>query len=536
MVLERATVADFEADPVLRLEHYHRYTWASQLAHGRVLDAGCGAGAFSRFLANAPAVTNWVGVDAAAEAITAIGTDGVSGLFVQAKLERLPFAAGYFDCVVALEVLEHTDDPALAIGELRRVLRSSGCLFGSIPTLEKETYLSERWGGNAFHISDPLQVYRCLQATFKHLRFGFATLEIGSVLQFDDLVDADIDTALRRPEEARLGTLVFVASDKEIGARNTRASIVLGVNEVTFLGAVTKPFEAEIRHSGTLVAERDAYIIDLEQRILSLKQEPNEAAPPVGSLEQLAEDLRKSEAVAEHHRHVEAERHAREIAQINAIVLARDRYIVKLEDDLVACRAARETTDALVAARDANIARLETDLSALKMTRETSAALVEERDRYITALETNVIALRATLEADARRFQAALAASDLLVQERDAYLTKLEADIVAFRSALAAADLLVRERDDYIAVLDAKSRALAAAWATAGDQLQEQARVSRELNSEISIQRALVQNADTLAQSQKNEVENLKNEINRIRNIFPVKLFLRIFSSRPTGR
>jgi 2-polyprenyl-6-hydroxyphenyl methylase/3-demethylubiquinone-9 3-methyltransferase len=106
----------------------------------RVLDAGCGGGLVARELAAAGAEV--VGVD------RSLGSLGVArravdgrrgpgnpkgvprsiGSFrpVQGRLERLPFADGDFDAVVAADVLEHLPDLPAAVAELARVLAPGG--------------------------------------------------------------------------------------------------------------------------------------------------------------------------------------------------------------------------------------------------------------------------------------------------------------------------------------------------------------------------------------------------------------------------
>ena len=98
----------------------------------RVLDAGCGGGLVARELAAAGAEV--VGVDRSRGSLgvarRAVGTRFAPA---QGRLERLPFAAGAFDAVVAADVLEHLPDLPAAVDELARVLTPGGSfLFDTV--------------------------------------------------------------------------------------------------------------------------------------------------------------------------------------------------------------------------------------------------------------------------------------------------------------------------------------------------------------------------------------------------------------------
>jgi 2-polyprenyl-6-hydroxyphenyl methylase / 3-demethylubiquinone-9 3-methyltransferase len=97
----------------------------------RVLDLGCGAGLASEALADLG--YDVLGVDASADAIAAArihaGTrDPARGslAYRQGSAEMLLAEAERFDAVVALEVIEHTADPASFVALLARLLRPGG--------------------------------------------------------------------------------------------------------------------------------------------------------------------------------------------------------------------------------------------------------------------------------------------------------------------------------------------------------------------------------------------------------------------------
>jgi 2-polyprenyl-6-hydroxyphenyl methylase/3-demethylubiquinone-9 3-methyltransferase len=98
-------------------------------AASAVLDAGCGNGEFTSFLASLGySVT---GVDVSATAIARSKAQVPNGRFEVASLEAgLPFQGGEFSAVWCSEVLEHITDVHAALSEFNRVL-----VFGGVVVL-----------------------------------------------------------------------------------------------------------------------------------------------------------------------------------------------------------------------------------------------------------------------------------------------------------------------------------------------------------------------------------------------------------------
>jgi SAM-dependent methyltransferase len=119
-------VAHYEGNPYTAL--YERpavQALLPRVARLRVLDAGCGTGRASVWLAEQGA--DVVGVDVSAEMLRMARADVPSASFVLADLaEPLPFEDASFDAVVSSLVMHYLRDWVPTLRELRRVLRPDG--------------------------------------------------------------------------------------------------------------------------------------------------------------------------------------------------------------------------------------------------------------------------------------------------------------------------------------------------------------------------------------------------------------------------
>lgn len=110
-----------------------------------VLDAGCGGGLVAKGLAEAGATV--VGIDRSAGSL-GVACRAVRERFlpVQGRLERLPFADGSFDAVIAADVLEHIPDLPAAVAELARVLAPGGSLAFDTINRTAWAWVTALWG------------------------------------------------------------------------------------------------------------------------------------------------------------------------------------------------------------------------------------------------------------------------------------------------------------------------------------------------------------------------------------------------------
>ena len=120
----------------------HRAAEAHQLAKiplaGPVLDLGCGSGQFASLALEGHID---VGVDVDARALGKAARTGRYGEVRCADAAQLPFADEQFQTVLAVSVLEHLTQPALALAEAFRVLRPGGRFIATIVLVDLHEYL-----------------------------------------------------------------------------------------------------------------------------------------------------------------------------------------------------------------------------------------------------------------------------------------------------------------------------------------------------------------------------------------------------------
>ena len=111
--------------------------YCGDAAAGRVLDAGCGTGAFMVFLTERYSPKRLTGLDFSQEALDFCAQRGFDDL-VRASVVELPFEDGSFDLVVSLDVLCHRSipDELDPLREFRRVLAPGGYLLLNLPAFQ----------------------------------------------------------------------------------------------------------------------------------------------------------------------------------------------------------------------------------------------------------------------------------------------------------------------------------------------------------------------------------------------------------------
>jgi SAM-dependent methyltransferase len=180
-----------------RIPEFDLFSWVLDVADvnqgdmGRILDVGCGNGAYERALVTRGHRGPRVAIDLSAGMVPFV-TDAAVG---QADVQALPFAPGCFDLVLAPHMLYHVPDIEGAAREIRRVLRRGGRLVAvtnSVSNLQELRALVEAAVGSDWEMRRPADQRFCLENGAELLSDVF-----GSVVRFDcppsHLVVDDVD-------------------------------------------------------------------------------------------------------------------------------------------------------------------------------------------------------------------------------------------------------------------------------------------------------------------------------------------------------
>jgi O-antigen biosynthesis protein len=190
-------------DPLLALEHYHRYCLASRFVDKkRVLDIACGEGYGSAFLAK------W--------ANEVVGIDSDSATIDHARekyssMRNLSFEVGNccdiretqgkFDAIVSFETIEHLErnDQSKFLENVRRSLKPDGLFIVSSP--EREEYTAAFPAKNQFHKHEMtlFELREFLGASFKYIHVcAQRVLSLSTMWQLDRWRDAPFRLRARR--------------------------------------------------------------------------------------------------------------------------------------------------------------------------------------------------------------------------------------------------------------------------------------------------------------------------------------------------
>lgn len=243
---ERVIPGQVESD--LWNEHISRYLFAADYAKDRaVLDIGCGTGYGAAELAQH--ASSVVGLDQAPEAIEYAREHYARPhvRFLQASCPHLPFADASFSLVTAFEVIEHLEDWAALLCEVRRVLTPDGLFLVSTPNREYYAESRRLSGPNPFHVHEfeYREFESALAAVFP--KTALLTQNHTAAVSIRALADAPL-RAVQAGEPVPEDSHFFLA--------------ICGVDSVPDLHSL-----AFLPHSGNVLWERERHIAKLEKEL-----------------------------------------------------------------------------------------------------------------------------------------------------------------------------------------------------------------------------------------------------------------------------
>jgi SAM-dependent methyltransferase len=105
--------------------------WKETAPQMRILDIGCGAGSVSGELVRRGHEV--YGIDIMTEAVDRAQKRGILAEVYDVNNLPLPFKDGGFDCILALDILEHLFDPLSLLREIKRILSGQGYAIVFLP-------------------------------------------------------------------------------------------------------------------------------------------------------------------------------------------------------------------------------------------------------------------------------------------------------------------------------------------------------------------------------------------------------------------
>jgi 2-polyprenyl-3-methyl-5-hydroxy-6-metoxy-1,4-benzoquinol methylase len=263
---ETDNVAKWERDSGIegRLLARYRRRLLSELAPlgpKRVLDVGCGEGLLTAWLSEQLGDAEIHGLEARDEAVGEFRERHPSLEIHQGDLYALPFEDGEFDLVLALEVLEHLEDPAVA--EMRRVSARAIALtvplepFFRAGNLARGRYVA-RLGSTPGHLNTwgPVGLRRAVGPVLPGSRWFELFPWQGLIADSDPAAAAD---GGREALETHFEKWVDEpASDFRAAGLNPLVADALPVGRTLDIGCGTGGLTAELMRRGHEVVSQDA--------------------------------------------------------------------------------------------------------------------------------------------------------------------------------------------------------------------------------------------------------------------------------------
>ena len=189
----------------------------------RVLDFGCGPGSF--LLCIAPLCREVVGVDISEKFVSrardAIAESGfTNGRVLHAAPSHLPFADGYFDALLMVDVIHHLEDPPTTMKEVFRALKPGGQVIVFEPNkLNPVVYLLHLFDRNErglLALGTPAKYRQMFSHYMTDIGVDFNGIVIGPQSRFWTLCSAIMNASFLRPVLGWLNPKMVITGKKQI--------------------------------------------------------------------------------------------------------------------------------------------------------------------------------------------------------------------------------------------------------------------------------------------------------------------------------
>lgn len=405
-------------------EHVARYVFAAGLCAGkRVLDIACGEGYGSAMLAQVAAETVGVDIDPATvdHANRIYARAGLS--FTVGSCDEIPAKRHAFDVVVSFETIEHIEDHARFLREVRRVLRPGGLFICSTP--DTTVYLSGK-PRNPYHLKELSadEFESLLSKRFEHTAHFGQRLVSGSAIVRDENTRTEIvrtgDGRTYERSPAREGSTYRVAVCSD--ARLPRIADQI-LNDARYsIGTVHALTETRKRLEGDL-AERTRQLTELTTRVNAAERRSAELARADATREQAERELVR---LSEDRGRLVAEREAAQ-AERNAAI--RDLAAAQVDYQRTAAELDR-VRETLIEAREkaaaaqASLAAMQNESETLRRATKDSthareAARAAQKDAEIRAARSEERAASARQQAAESRASAEIATNRAAAAARE---------------------------------------------------------------------------------------------------------------------
>ena len=136
----------------------------------RVIELGCGLSPFAIMAKGIERIPDVWGLDYAPRTIQHLRDNWSGVTWVVGDALATPFRDGYFDVVVAGEILEHFEEPKKLLEEMNRICRAGGTLILSTAKVEFEDP-EHLWEFDAADVKQMMDVYGDAQTSVIHSEF-----------------------------------------------------------------------------------------------------------------------------------------------------------------------------------------------------------------------------------------------------------------------------------------------------------------------------------------------------------------------------